>query len=250
MRCLELWAGRGQATKDEEGRRRGEETGGLIGVAPTSRQFSGGRGGIAVWRLLVEHALPSTQALIATAVFGLRQSELLGLVWDDVDFGEHVIHVRYQLGRKPRVRLPLKTNAGRRDVRAAPELIALLRRHKLASRFSQPDDFVFSTSNGLPLAQRNTARDFATAGDRAGLNPKDGEEGQAVSLHDLRHTHGSRLIALGFDVVTVQRQLGHASPAITLRLYAHEFEQVNGRDTFREKMAGSGLGAVLGGERS
>jgi hypothetical protein len=49
MRCLELWAGRGQATKDEEGQRRGEETGGLLALLLTSRQFSGGRGGIAVW---------------------------------------------------------------------------------------------------------------------------------------------------------------------------------------------------------
>ena len=130
------------------------------------------------------------------------------------------------------------------------ELIGLLRRHKLASRFSQPNDYVFSTSNGLPLSQRNTARDFATAGDRAGLNPNEGEEGQAVSLHDLRHTHGSRLIALGFDLVTVQRQLGHASPAITLRLYAHEFEQAKGHDTIGKKIAESGLGNVLGGAAS
>jgi integrase len=200
-------------------------------------------------RLLVEHALPSTRALIATAVFtGMRQSELLGLMWQDLDTDAKLIYVRHQLGRKPRVRLPLKTQAGRRDVGVWPELIPFLKKHKaeaFARGHARPEDYVFCTENGLPLSQRNTARDFATAGDRAGLNPKKGEEGQAVSLHDLRHTHGSRLIALGFDVVTVQRQLGHASPAITLRLYAHEFEQANGRDTFREKIEGSGLGRVF-----
>jgi integrase len=42
--------------------------------------------------------------------FGFRQSELLGLVWEDADFEERVIHVRYQLGRKPRVRLALKAD--------------------------------------------------------------------------------------------------------------------------------------------
>jgi integrase len=50
--------------------------------------------------------------------------------------------------------------------------------------------------------------------------------------------------------VTVQRQLGHASPAITLRLYAHEFEQAKGHDTIEKKIAGSGLGKVIGGEQS
>ena len=134
--------------------------------------------------------------------------------------------------------------------RAAVRSLSLLleirpRSEAFARGHARSEDYVFCTENGLPLSQRNTARDFATAGDRAGLNPKKREQGQAVSLHDLRHTHGSRLIALGFDVVTVQRQLGHASPAITLRLYAHEFEQANGRDTFREKIEGSGLGRVF-----
>jgi integrase len=55
-----------------------------------------------------------------------------------------------------------------------------------------------------------------------------------------------RLIAAGLDVVSVQRQMGHASPAITLRLYAGEFEAAKRRDTIRQQIAASGLGAVLG----
>jgi integrase len=94
---------------------------------------------------------------------------------------------------------------------------------------------------------RNVSRDFTTAGDRAGLNPKEGEEGQGVSLHDLRHTAACRLIAASLDVVQVQTQLGHANPAITLRLYGGEFQVAQRRDALRDKIAGSGLGAVLGG---
>jgi integrase len=39
----------------------------------------------------------------------------------------------------------------------------------------------------------------------------------------LRHTHASQLIASDVDVVTVSKRLGHSSPAITLRIYAHLF---------------------------
>jgi integrase len=42
-----------------------------------------------------------------------------------------------------------------------------------------------------------------------------------VTLHTLRHTHASQLITSGMDILTVSRRLGHASPAITLTVYAH-----------------------------
>jgi integrase len=201
---------------------------------------------------LIEHALPSTRTLIATAVFtGLRQSELLGLVWDDVDFNGGQIHVRAQLSRakrdQPARRVPLKTDAGRRDVEAMPELLALLKKNKaeaFARGHARPGSFVFATAEGGALYHRNVSRDFSTAADRAGLK----REGvPAISLHDLRHTFVCRLIAAGLDVVEVQRQAGHKNPAITLRLYAGEFERAKRRESLRQKIAASGLGAVLGG---
>ena len=42
-----------------------------------------------------------------------------------------------------------------------------------------------------------------------------------VSLHALRHTHASQLIASGMDVLTISRRLGHGSPTITLGVYGH-----------------------------
>jgi len=169
-----------------------------------------------------------------------------------VEFERGVIGVRFQLERKAKNtaarRTRLKTTAARRHVEALPELIALLRTHKakaFARGHARPEDFVFTTANGLPLMHRNVSRDFTTAGDRAGLNPKEGEEVQGVSLHDLRHTAACRPIAAGLDVVQVQTQLGHANPAITLRLYGGEFQVAQRRDALRDKIAGSGLGAVL-----
>ena len=45
-----------------------------------------------------------------------------------------------------------------------------------------------------------------------------------ITFHALRHTHASQLIDRGVDVVTVSKRLGHASPDITLRVYAHMFK--------------------------
>jgi integrase len=50
-----------------------------------------------------------------------------------------------------------------------------------------------------------------------------------VSLHALRHTHASQLIASGMDVLTISRRLGHASPTITLEVYGNLFANTDDR---------------------
>jgi integrase len=50
-----------------------------------------------------------------------------------------------------------------------------------------------------------------------------------ITLHTLRHTHASQLIAAGVDVLTVSRRLGHGSPAITLSVYGHLFSNTDDR---------------------
>jgi integrase len=45
-----------------------------------------------------------------------------------------------------------------------------------------------------------------------------------ATLHSLRHTHASTLIASGLDVLTISRRLGHGCPAITLSVYGHLFK--------------------------
>jgi integrase len=92
--------------------------------------------------------------VLATAVFsGLRLMELLGLRWADVDLERGELHVRSQLSRKGAL-VPLKTRSCRRDVVLMPELAAMLKRHRLASRHSRPEDFVFC---GRPVARSTSA---------------------------------------------------------------------------------------------
>ena len=200
---------------------------------------------------LLDNALPSYRAVLATGVFtGMRLQELLGLRWRDVDFANGFIRVRHQLSRaktgKPGRLVPLKTAAGRRDVVRLPQLGSLLKRHRLATRFSTESDFVFSTEVGTPFYYRNiSSRGLDKAADRAGLNAGDAPK---LTMHDLRHTFASHLILdLKLDVAQVSKLLGHARPSITLDVYTHVFDRARHADDIRAPMADSAFGGLLEG---
>lgn len=186
---------------------------------------------------------PKYWPLLATAVFsGLRLSELLGLTWRDVDFAGGFIHVRKQLDRGGG-RVAPKPSQAVRDVVLMPALGRVLRGHRLRSPFSAEGDFVFSSSRGTPLNYRNVERrGLDAAATRASLN---GPGRPKLRLHDARHTFASLLIAEGLDVVTVSRQLGYASPDISLRVYANLFDQARHADRTRAAMERS-FGGLLG----
>jgi integrase len=143
---------------------------------------------------LLDKATPRYRPLLPTAAFtGLRLSELLGLVWGDVDFEAGVVRVRKQLGRDGQ-RVEPKTPQVVRDVVLAPRLGTILREHKLSlpPAFTGDDRFVFPS--GPPLYWRNvSARGLDKAAQRAGLGEWiEGEDGKrrwksAVRMHDLRH---------------------------------------------------------------
>jgi integrase len=163
---------------------------------------------------LLEAAAPRFRTLLATAILsGLRQGELLGLHWRDVDFGNQLIHVRTALNRKRR-NVPPKTERAVRDVILMPALADALRQHKTETRFNRPDDYVFATRTGTPHhAPHIGLGALKPALEKAGLQP--------VRWHDLRHTFASLLIAGGANITFVSRQLGHTSSQITLSVYAH-----------------------------
>jgi integrase len=188
---------------------------------------------------ILKAAVPAYRPILATAVFtGLRQGELLGLVWADIDFDAGVVHVRRQLDRTGERTAP-KTPKALRDVILMPSLAKLLREHKLASGHSGPGDPVFATLTGQPMHFRNvTRRGLGAAVTSAGL---DGEGELRLRFHDLRHCFASLLIAQGLNVVFISRQLGHASPSFTLDVYGGLFDRAE-----HGRRAAEGLEAQFG----
>ena len=49
----------------------------------------------------------------------------------------------------------------------------------------------------------------------------EGKIDQRHKFHDLRHTHVSQLLDDGHPITTISRRIGHANPAITLKIYSH-----------------------------
>jgi integrase len=170
--------------------------------------------------------------LLATAIFsGLRLMELLALRWMDVDYDAGEIRVRKQLTRKGRRLEDVKTESGVREIALRPELVSVLRAHRLASRFKQPTDFVFASESGGPMGWRNVERRAMDAAFEAAVKAKRIPVGrQKPVMHDCRHTFGSMLIAEGRDVYTVSRQMGHSNVSTTLNVYTGEFDKARNAD--------------------
>jgi integrase len=198
---------------------------------------------------LLAASLPSYRPLLATALYsGMRLSELLGLTWADIDLTNGLLRLRYQLSRarenKPARRVRLKTNAATRDIPLLPQLAALLKRHKLASRYSTASDYVFATALGTPLGYRNVERRGLTHAATTGGIQTDNQP--PLRLHDLRHTFASHLIIdLKLDIAQVSQILGHARPSITLDTYTHLFHHAAHAANIRQRMGTSDFGALL-----
>jgi hypothetical protein len=91
--------------------------------------------------------------------------------------------------------------------------------HKLAATASGPHALVFATSAATPYDHRNVLRILGAAAKRAGLEEVKDEAGNIIepapTVHALRHTNGSALIAAGWDVQEVSARLNHSNPATT-----------------------------------
>jgi integrase len=165
------------------------------------------------------------EALYVLAVTtGLRQGELLGLKWEDVDLENSLIRVRRTLIRH-RGRLLLgepKTKRSRRTVRLTEAAVQALKEH-LARQIEQMErlgdlyedqGLIFATQRGTLVNPTNLRkRSFAPLLEKAGLLP--------IRFHDLRHTCATLLLSRNVNPKIVSEMLGHATIAITLDTYSH-----------------------------
>ena len=155
------------------------------------------------------------RALLATAIMagGLRVSELTHLRWRDVDLRGGSLAVT-----------AAKTPAGIRAVSLEPELVQLLREHKLASRWSQPDDFVFAGRLRDQPRERNSVRTRILHGAVARANEALAADDRpeipsGITFHALRRTYAALRAELGEHPAITAAQMGHRDPRMTLRVY-------------------------------
>jgi integrase len=207
-------------------------------------------------KLLDEATAGYYRTLFTTAfVTGMRSGELLASRWRDVELGEGgrgKIYVRRSLSwsrvdREEEVRArfyPPKTKAGLRTITIASELVAALKVWKVQC---PPGELVFPHTDGKPNCRDRVLRvGLYPALRRADL--------RQVNFHSLRHSCASAMIAAGAPITEIQHRLGHASAAITLRVYSHFMRdaETDAADRLAEavlkKPAPSGSGQKVGTE--
>jgi len=154
---------------------------------------------------------------------GIRIGEALGLALCDLDRKHSLIRVECQLDRDGQ-RTPLKTEESQRAIDIPPQLMRrLLALVEERGRLFNPGALVFASRNETGLVRKVAREALKRAVKAAKLAPP------APTLHDLRHSHASMLIALDVSVVDVQCRLGHRKPDTTLRVYAHQWKEREAR---------------------
>src|SRR5215204_3861141 len=165
------------------------------------------------------------EALYVLAIHtGLRQGELLGLKWEDVDLEGGTLQVRRTLTTAkggPVLSTP-KTKGSRRTVKLTQSAIEALRSHlqrqlgeiDRAGSLWEENGLIFASEKGEPLDRRGTVKyQFKKLLKCAGLPD--------IRFHDLRHTCATLLLGRNVNPKIVSEMLGHASIAITLDTYSH-----------------------------
>lgn len=168
---------------------------------------------------------------------GLRESEVFGLKWADLNLDRAELTVRQALVPVKGVGLRTfdpKTRSSAATIPLTSTAVAALRAQRvrqLEQRLAAGSDWVdsghvFTTERGTPVRASNfLRRHFYRVAERAGIPTRLQPDGTfGCRFHDLRHGCGSLLISLGVKPKLVQTILRHSKLSTTMDLYVHAFD--------------------------
>ena len=182
----------------------------------------------------------------------LRSGEIRALKWKDIDFKNKRMQITKTVARvvdrtdndkktNLMVTTPKTTN-GRRIVMLTDDAIDAITHYRSLTTLIAPDDFVFSTDNGKPLSEAQTARTLKAILQAAGLmrdnsvisrlrgkkNLTEEEmrfltapDREGFGMHYLRHSGISYYLRHGVPIDVISKMAGHSSTDITRRIYYH-----------------------------
>jgi len=177
---------------------------------------------------------------------GMRRGEACGLVWDDLDFDNRLVHItkaNQYLSGKGIFEKDTKNEPSNRVIKLPDEMFNMLREYKgwqAGERLKMGDRWqdsgkIFTQENGLPIHPSSITgwvREFREAHNLPHFTP-----------HSLRHTSATLLIMQGVPVKAVSARLGHATQNTTNAVYSHAIQTV-------DAMASDVIGQVLGADDS
>lgn len=154
---------------------------------------------------------PCYTAFLILYYCGLRIGELEALTVGDVDQESGFLTVNktfHAINGKKVVTTP-KTEKSNRTISVPPFLLDCIRRH--ISRLYDPD----GSTRLFTMSYAIYSRHMGAHAEKAGV--------RKIRLHDLRHSHASLLIEMGFSALLVSERLGHENVSTTLDIYSHLF---------------------------
>lgn len=155
---------------------------------------------------------------------GMRRGELFGLEWKDIDFKNgylHIVRTSQYIGNKQLITKEPKTKSSKRTMKISNDMLKRLKiyqawqseqRLKIGSEWNDTDR-LFTQWNGLPMYPDSLTKWFKLFLKRHNL--------RQVTLHSLRHTNATLMIAEGTDIRTVSGRLGHSNTSTALNIYTH-----------------------------
>jgi integrase len=166
--------------------------------------------------------------LEVAAALGARRGEVLALRWSDIQDGRatiarsltqtrHVLDFKATKTERPRVvKIPESTLTTIEAHRKHQDEF----RRQFGADYRADLDLIFANPDGTPLKPNSVSATVSLLFRRLKL-PK------GASLHSLRHTHTSHLLASGVPLPVVSARLGHSSVRVTAEIYAH---MIHGQD--------------------
>ncbi len=189
---------------------------------------------------------------------GARRGELLGLLWKDVDFDDQIIDINKAIAEASEIGVYVKepkTQSGYRKITLPSVCFDMLKTwHEmelqqclnLSNKWEgKPlDQFdnqpIFIQENGLVMNPKTPSHKFEDILElinnkimkEADLitDPKEKEKKlnellPKITLHELRHTASTLLVAQGMDIATISKRLGHSRISTTLNIYTHSLPE-------------------------
>lgn len=158
-----------------------------------------------------EKSSPYYVAFLMLYYCGMRIGELEALTLADIDLDNNVVTINktYHLINGQGIVTAPKTQKANRDIIIPPFLSAIIREYETHIYAPEPDMRLFTASHSTYARQMEDHTKQAQI--------------RRIRLHDIRHSHASLLIEMGFSALLVSERLGHENVSTTLNIYSHLF---------------------------